>query len=61
MLCNCEVTMLNDTQLLDRLEALLRANDNMIEFWFDADAEMLFAGEESGDTLREALQKLVDA
>ena len=52
--------MLSDTELLDRLDTLLRSQENVFEFWFDEEAGIMFAGEEGGDTLRDAIQKLVE-
>ena len=53
--------MLSDTELLDKLDSLLRGQENVFEFWFDEEAGIMFAGEEGGDSLREAIQKLVDS
>ncbi len=51
--------MPSDAELLDRFEAFLRGDEAIFEFWFDQEAGILFAGEVGGDTLREALAKIL--
>ena len=50
---------LTDTELLDGLERVLRERDEIHEFWLDKDAEILWAGDGGGSTLREALKNLL--
>ena len=52
--------MPSDSELLDGFEALLRKDDAIFEFVFDRRAGIVFAGEAGGDTLREALAKLLE-
>jgi hypothetical protein len=51
----------SDSERLDRLEALLRADGRVVEFWFDDDPSIVWAGDQPGDTLRQALDDLIDA
>ena len=50
---------LDDTTLLDGLEKLLLSRNEIHEFWWDPDAEVMCVGDQAGDTLREALTNLV--
>jgi hypothetical protein len=45
--------------VLAAFEDLLRKREEIHEFWFDPDAEVFWAGDEMGDTLLDALRKLV--
>ena len=50
---------LTDLERLDRLERLLRSRDELHELWFDADAKLFCAGDQIGDTFRDALDQLL--
>ena len=50
----------SDTERLDKLEALLRERDEIQDLWFDPDGEIVWAGVAPGDTLRQALDDLLD-
>ena len=50
----------SDTERLDKLEELLRERDEIQDFWFDPDGEIVWAGVAPGDTVRQALDDLLD-
>jgi hypothetical protein len=51
----------SDTERLNQLEALLRRNDAVYEFWFDPDVQIMYSGDQNGDTLRQVVDRLLDA
>ena len=45
--------------LLTQFQAMLQKDDAMVEFWYDPDAKIFWAGEAMGDTVHQALDRLI--